>query len=550
MARQRKIETKVADIGGKSVKTTTISNPKIAAVVGGHQPLAYDAGSTQGRGRDLIKYNIGGNSGILRFGNTLIARSRDAYRQNPQAFGAINATVNEILGSGIRSLPATSDKGFNKELRLILEEEVFPNLDADGVTDWYGCQRRFKTSQLVGGDVPVVDVWDYSDGYEVGYRIRGLESEYLPYTDNRMLPNGSRVVMGVEFNATRRMQALHLLKNHPHDQAMTDIRAAGDIVPVRVSKDHCMLLYWPTRLGDVRGESALTRSILTFYGTALFRDMVMANKNAVGKIGGVLTRPPGQQRSVFNDVNAEQEDDGIVIEESESIGEIIFEPGTILETDDGATFKEVILPSAGDDMKDFVWMQDSMAALSLGILSHRVGNNSERYKNDRVYKADLASERRGFEATIWTQDVPQLIRPVYRKSVGAVLLSGLIKPPRGMDAKEIFRAIHVPQSWEYLHPVQEEQARKLRLEMGLTNRTRETAREGEDAEEIDEQRAVELERERKLGLHWERAGDPTQGLERHEDGSPTNRGMIMDDGEDEYDAHRSAKRYRERGLKR
>jgi len=114
-------------------------------------PPSWDAA---GSGRRLRAWNpgmTGPNSVLIYAADTLRARCRDMIRKNPWAVSAINSSVSNVVGSGIK--PQSQAPGEYKKKIQDLWNESYPELDAAGRCDFYGLEALAWRSVLEGGEV-------------------------------------------------------------------------------------------------------------------------------------------------------------------------------------------------------------------------------------------------------------------------------------------------------------------------------------------------------------------------------------------------------------
>ena len=93
--------------------------------------------------------------------------------------------------------------------------------------------------------------------------------------------------------------------------------------------------------------------------------------------------------------------------------------------------------------------------------------------------------------------IPMLCQGVRNAWADAAVLAGILT---GDEASEAKRVTWVPQGWDYIHPTQDVQARKMAVEAGFTSRSRVITERGDDPEEIDSERAADFARASDLGL--------------------------------------------------
>ena len=157
------------------------------------------------------------NSLIQAAGNDMTSRARFLIRNNGYAINAVESFCANVVGTGIKpssgiASPALKEKAQKLWLRWTDES------DAEGMTDFYGQQRRAAREVFIAGEVFFrIRYRKRSDGLCVPLQLQMLPSEMLPLHDNRVLAKGHVVRQGIEFDAIGRRVAYHFHKRHPGD---------------------------------------------------------------------------------------------------------------------------------------------------------------------------------------------------------------------------------------------------------------------------------------------------------------------------------------------
>lgn len=494
--------------------------------------LAYDAASMYGRGQDYAMSNPGVNNALVGQGAMLRARSRDLYRQNGIAAGAVDARVDQLVGSGFSMIPATGDPVFDAELAdMIAEWEV--HADYDGMTNFDGLTRLWENSAFVGGDCFVQMInRPRSSGLDIPLQLRIIESEFCPLDETEIGRNGERTVMGVVLGPDGRRRGYKMYREHPED--WTGISGMMNTNTLRVSKENFLHRMYQTRPGQLRGEPGLTRAIIHLYGIDTYFDNEMVRKNTASRPALLITRAASEMGTGFDDLFDAQSGDGEVeVHDQGPVGDIQMDPGAVLSFEPGETVTVSQPADLGGSFEPFMRTGYRNVAQALNIMYELVSGDYSN-GNDRSLRMSENHMQRNLSACQFHQVIPQVIRPVYRRVIDTGVLSGAIRPPRGMDEKTLYKAIFAPEEWDYLQPVQEEQARQKRLEMGVTSREREIASMGERADQIDKERAQDAERQR-----------DEEATAKGRDYRLNGKQLIFDDGGEVYNPQRGRKAWRE-----
>jgi lambda family phage portal protein len=522
-----RIEKKTMADGTKKVAMFERTGP---TQVGFGGQLPYRAASIYGRGEDYALGNPGPNASLLGAGEMLRARGRDLYRQNGQAAGGVDSIITELIGPGFSMIPATGDKVFDAEMLEILadwEEQA----DFYGLKNWDGVLTAAERGAFVAGDHFLQLVYGrYRNDGVVPLQIKGLESEFCPLSETQQYVNGDRAMMGILLGRDGRRKGFRMYREHPEDWAGLAIEKSQEIITI--PKDIMLQRIWNARDGQLRGESGLARAIIALYGKDFYIDNELVRKQAVSQISMVISRAANEGGTFADGWADAAGDEGVEAEYHEEgpVGELRFQPGDVISLQPGETATTMQAADVGGSFEPFVKYIDRQIATSLGALYEHVSNDWSS-GNDRMHKSARNHFERHMGEIQYQQIVPQTVRPIYRAVLNSAVLSGIIKPPRGMSDRQLRQAMFVPTEWSYVHPVQEETARQKRLEMGISSREREAAGMGERIEDIDAERAADEDARRQD--ETQRDGNAAQGAR--------SRRAVYDNGEKVYQPQAAAK---------
>jgi len=188
---------------------------KVGAWVGG-----FEAGLGNRRLKGFQPSRAHVNTLIAAAGSDITARARHLVRNNGYAANAIESWAGNVVGAGIKPSSLITDatvKAAVQKLWLAWTDES----DAEGLTDFYGQQRRAAREVFIAGEVffrfrprrP-------EDGLSVPLQLQMLPSEMLPQTRNQTLPSGNIIRQGIEFDRIGRRVAYHLYREHPGERLM------------------------------------------------------------------------------------------------------------------------------------------------------------------------------------------------------------------------------------------------------------------------------------------------------------------------------------------
>ena len=228
------------------------------------------------------------NTLIGASGNTARARSRYLVRNNGYAMGAVECFAANLIGHGIHPSwklpePIAEQKQVIQDAWTGWTDEC----DAEGITDFYGLQRRVGRELFIAGECFVRRRPRYlSDGLSVPLQVELLPSEQLPIERNLWLANGHRVRQGIEFDQIGRRVAYHFWQVHPGD--ITQSTNFGKIVIIPATE--ILHIHDPVESGQIRGLPRLTPAIVPLWQLDSYDDAELERKKTAALLSFFIKR--------------------------------------------------------------------------------------------------------------------------------------------------------------------------------------------------------------------------------------------------------------------
>ncbi|MDR1947262.1 MAG: phage portal protein [Desulfovibrio sp.] len=190
----------------------TTLRQRVGAFIGG-----FEGGLSARRLKGFHASRAHVNTLIQSSGNDMTARARFLIRNNGYAVNAVESFCGNVVGTGIKPSSGIADAVLKDDVQRLWLRWTDES-DAEGLTDFYGQQRRAARELFIAGEVffrfrPRLP----GDGLSVPLQLQMLPSEMLPLHDNRILPGGNVVRQGIEFDRIGRRVAYHFYKRHPGD---------------------------------------------------------------------------------------------------------------------------------------------------------------------------------------------------------------------------------------------------------------------------------------------------------------------------------------------
>ena len=285
------------------------------------------------------------NTLIATSGETITARARWLARNNGYAANAVDAFANHVVGDGIKPSSKIADQGKKEELQklwLAWTDEA----DAEGLTDFFGLQRRAAREVFLAGEVFLrIRTRRPEDGLTVPMQLQMLPSEMLPQDMTRVLPGAGSIRQGIEFDGIGRRVAYHFLRRHPGD--MTDPGLAGETV--RVPASEVIHILDPVEAGQLRGVSRFAAAVVKLFTLDLYDDAELERKKTAAMFAMFITSPAPET----------------ALDPAEDDLEV--EPGQVVRLDPGEDVTTPSTPDSGSTYEPFQYRTLLQIGAALGV---------------------------------------------------------------------------------------------------------------------------------------------------------------------------------------
>lgn len=425
-------------------------------------------------------------------------------RNNAMVIKARQLIETHAVGTGIVPRAATGNKELDKALNDLWNEWVSVS-DADGQLDFYGQQMLAVGEMYEGGEVFArMRSRRLSDGLPVPMQVQILPTEMVPMGSDTT----TDAPYGVVRDAIGRIRWYLMYPFHPYDY---DGQYRGSNLPNKVAADRVAHMFHPLRAGQERGLPWISAALTTLFHLDAYLDAEIERKKMAAMVVFWIKKTSGanvdpeELAQVWGEFWQEQG----VTPNSENMPSVAVEPGTAqyLDLDESVEMSQPA--DVGGNFKEFIAVMMRQAAAPLMVIAQELtGDWSDT--NDRIFRAQFNTFKRRMQQIQFSIIVHQFCRPIRDEFVRLAVAYGKVRLPAGMTIEQAQKCTWNPQRWEYLHALQDVQAKTAEIEAGLTSREAAVAERGDDIEAVDSQRQRDREREEKMGLTNE-LQDPDAG---------------------------------------
>lgn len=452
----------------------------------------YEAGSAYSpRGRSWRVGSTTANNEILGALSLIRDRSRHLVRNNGYAGEAIEKQVTNIIGTGITARSLAPERDFRSAVQTLWDRWVEES-DADGQSDFYGQQALAVNVWLEAGDsITRIRARYPEDGLSVPMQVQVLEPELFPFNYDGVADNGNRIRAGIEFDALGRRVAYHCYPSRPEFNDFDATRY------VRVPADSAAHMFQATRAGQLRGVPKLVRALSKLRDLDTYDDATLIRQQLGNLFAGFVTRDAAVSDTSVNALTGRAVDDPMspVVQ---------LQAGLFQELEPGEDVKFSEPPDPPATYSDFLKMNLRGVAVAAGI-PYELLTGDMSGVNDRTVRVILNDFKRRIQTMQYSIVVFRFCRPIWARWIDTAIVSGALPIPKGYGRdplKPWARVAWTPMRFEYIHPVQDVQARVAEIRAGFTSRAADVAAQGDDVEAIDEQQAADNARADGMGLRY------------------------------------------------
>lgn len=466
---------------------------KVGAMFGGLVG-GFEGGLSARRLKNFPASRAHVNTLIQAAGADMTARARFMIRNNGYAVNAVESWAGNAVGTGIKPSSGIADAALKDRVQRLWLRWTDES-DAEGLTDFYGQQRRAARELFIAGEVFFrIRPRRPEDGLTVPLQLQMLPAEMLPLNNNRLLDNGHRIRCGIEFDRIGKRVAYHFLRRHPGD--VTDPGLVGETV--RVPAEAVLHIVDPVDAGQLRGVSRFAPALVKLFLLDQYDDAELDRKKVAAMFVGFVRRPERDFDNGNDDAGGEPL--------------LPLEPGQLQVLDDGEDITFSAPADVGGNYESFQYRTLLQVAAALGLPYANLSADmlKANYSNTR---AALLEFRRRIEAFQHSVLVYQLCRAVWARWMDTAVLSGaLVLPDYEQRRADHLDCSWLPPRWDWVDPLKDIRAEINAIKAGLKSRTQAIAERGYDAAMVDAEIAGDRQREAALGLSFgmEPAPQPAQ----------------------------------------
>ncbi len=373
-----------------------------------HYEAAASGRRTQGWKRSAGDANAVMATSLAR----LRENARDLVRNNAHATRAVATIANQVVGWGI--VAKTADK---RAAQAWKDWSGSRACDAEGRHDFAGLQKLAMRCIVESGEVLIRRRWRLPvDGLPLPFQLQLLEPDYIDTSRTGIsLPNGGRIVHGVEFDAIGRRVAYWLFPEHPGSAVSTFGNASGG--SKRIGAVDILHAFHQERIGQVRAASWFAPVILKMKDYDEYDDATLMKQKIAACLAVITSDTDGSATALGTG------------DDTDSPGIDSIEPGAIINAPAGRTIT-VIDPPSVRDYADYSKVSLQTIASGLGVTYEDLTGDYADLPFSAARMSRLAHQSR-IEDWRWRTMIPQVCDPVWGWAMESAAVMGIVRENPG-----------------------------------------------------------------------------------------------------------------------
>jgi lambda family phage portal protein len=367
----------------------------------------------------------------------LRANQRQLIRDNPYATTALRNLTCDLIGDGITTRAEHPDP----KIRQIAQDYWDKQAEARiwGGEDFYGHQKLATRGMIEGGDT--LTIWEADDLGPDG-RVKLLEAEYLVAVRDQLLPDGGKIIQGVEFDKTGQVVAYHIYQRHPGDR----LYPGNNFQTLRIEAQYADHLFEPLRPGQTRGAPWFHAAISRLRDINDLEESLRIKRRVEACLA--VFRTPGESGQTSPLGEKTVQTDGTPTWEN-------LRPGMVVTGQPGETLTVVNPNSSGGD--DALLRYQLMTTMACMGVPYHVGTGDVSQANYSGLRADDIPYRRRLNDWGWNTIVPRTITPAFNRVMRRAAL--LLRKPELLQV--VGKHTLPPRAW--VDPLKDGQAELMEI---------------------------------------------------------------------------------------
>lgn len=406
-------------------------------------------------------------------------RARAAEMNSDLAESAVIALLRNVIGAGIvpqakvRNRSGKLNSELNKKIEKAWAKWAEPeNADIRGISSFYELQEMALRRMVYDGEILVNKT---SQGSYLPLSIQLIEAENIGAVS--ITHGKNNIINGVEVTEHGRPVAYHV--------SQTDPMGLRSFDTVRLTTEQAFLLFKPKRPSQIRGVSLLALVLRRIHDIDEYMDAdLIAARVAACFSVFVTSQNSGRQAALLP-------------RDKKGRPNITMAPGMVRHLSPGESIEFADPKRNAGTASEYSATQTRRIASGLGMSADIVARNISG--NFSAARQNLLEDQKTFRQ-VQKFVIRHFCMPIWKAFIDALYLAGEL-PSDYLANKDKYQEVAwLAPGWSWIDPVKEVNANKEAIKSGLTKLEDVCAASGRDWEEVLEQRKLEQDKAKELGV--------------------------------------------------
>lgn len=406
-------------------------------------------------------------------------RARAAEMNSDLAESAVIALLRNVIGAGIvpqakvRNRSGKLNSELNNKIEKAWAKWAEPeNADIRGISSFYELQEMALRRMVYDGEILVNKT---SQGAYLPLSIQLIEAENIGAVS--ITHGKNNIINGVEVTEHGRPVAYHV--------SQTDPMGLRSFDTVRLTTEQAFLLFKPKRPSQIRGVSLLALVLRRIHDIDEYMDAdLIAARVAACFSVFVTSQNSGRQAALLP-------------RDKKGRPNITMAPGMVRHLSPGESIEFADPKRNAGTASEYSATQTRRIASGLGMSADIVARNISG--NFSAARQNLLEDQKTFRQ-VQKFVIRHFCMPIWKAFIDALYLAGEL-PSDYLANKDKYQEVAwLAPGWSWIDPVKEVNANKEAIKSGLTTLEDVCAASGRDWEEVLEQRKLEQDKAKELGV--------------------------------------------------
>lgn len=406
-------------------------------------------------------------------------RARAAEMNSDLAESAVIALLRNVIGAGIvpqakvRNRNGKLNNELNKKIEKAWAKWAEPeNADIRGISSFYELQEMALRRMVYDGEILVNKT---SQGAYLPLSIQLIEAENIGAVS--ITHGKNNIINGVEVTEHGRPVAYHV--------SQTDPMGLRSFDTVRLTTEQAFLLFKPKRPSQIRGVSLLALVLRRIHDIDEYMDADLIAARVAACFSIFVTSQNSPRKTE------------ILPRDKKGRPNITMAPGMVRHLSPGESIAFADPKRNAGTASEYSATQTRRIASGLGMSADIVARNISG--NFSAARQNLLEDQKTFRQ-VQKFVIRHFCIPIWKAFIDALYLAGEL-PSDYLANKDKYQEVAwLAPGWSWIDPVKEVNANKEAIKSGLTTLEDVCAASGRDWEEVLEQRKLEQDRAKELGV--------------------------------------------------